>query len=69
MMDGQSVETLAFWFEDLLKAARCVQEDLMRFYEPDKGWPPHIMALMAPADYDTVLANAKRMLAREFPRA
>lgn len=52
-------DSLIFWMEDLLALARELQRDLKRFYDPQKGWPPHIQALEAPTDYDTILEEAK----------
>ena len=60
--EREMLESVVFLMEDLLGAAREIQKDLMRFYVPEKGWPTHIEALMAPTDYDTVLADAKKML-------
>ena len=60
----EQMENLIFWMDDLLKLAREVQRDLMRFYIPEKGWPSHIQALISPTDYDTVLINAKGVLER-----
>jgi len=69
--EREMLETVVFWMEELLVAAREVNKDLMRFYFPDKGWPAHINALIPPTDYDTVLADAKKMLrvAKEMPPA
>lgn len=62
--EREMLESVVFWMEELLGAAREVNKDLMRFYYPDKGWPAHINALIAPTDYDVVLADAKKMLSR-----
>jgi len=57
-----SLESLIFWMEELLALARELQRDLKRFYEPYKGWPPHIEALEGQTDYDTVLEQARAAL-------
>ena len=56
------LESMVFWMEDLLNLAREINRDLMRFYEPIKGWPAHIERLLAPTDHDTALAKAKELL-------
>lgn len=56
------LESMIFWTDDLLTLAREINRDLMQFYEPIKGWPPHIERLLAPTDHDSVLAEAKILL-------
>lgn len=57
------IENLVFWMDELLRLARELQKDLKRFYEPIKGWPPHIEALEGLTDFDTVLESGKQFLA------
>ena len=59
LLKDENIDSLVFWMEDLLRLARELQKDLMRFYHPDKGWPPHISALLGETDYDTVLKQAR----------
>lgn len=59
---SEQLDSLIFWMEDLLRLARGLQNDLKNFYEPIKGWPPHIEALEGHTDYDSVLENGKRFL-------
>jgi len=61
------LESITFWFEELLDLAREINSDLMRFYSPEKGWPPHIQGLIGPTDYDTILSRTKGVLS-EFER-
>lgn len=61
-MNRDEVENLVFWMDELLRLARELQKDLKRFYEPIKGWPPHIEALEGKTDFDTVLESGKRFL-------
>lgn len=56
------IDSLEFWMSDLLKLAHELQKDLKRFYEPLKGWPPHIQKLEGHTDYDSVLDHARRYL-------
>jgi len=55
----ETEDSLIFWMEELLALARELQRDLKRFYDPQKGWPPHIEALEGLTDYDAVLEEAK----------
>ena len=57
------LENLVFWMDELLRLARELQKDLKRFYEPIKGWPPHIEALEGQTDFDAVLESGKQFLA------
>lgn len=56
------IDSLVFWMDELLRLARELQSDLKNYYEPVKGWPPHINALEGDTDYDTVLKNGKVFL-------
>jgi hypothetical protein len=62
-LEGQ-IDSLVFWMDELLKLARELQGDLKRFYEPIKGWPPHIEALEGQTDFDTVLEAGRQFLAK-----
>lgn len=63
----EQLDSLIFWMDDLLRLARELQIDLKRFYEPIKGWPPHIESLEGQTDYDTALENGKQILAKLKP--
>lgn len=58
----EMLNSFAFWMHDLLGLARELQKDLKNFYEPIKGWPPHIEALEGLTDYDSVLEGGKAFL-------
>lgn len=59
---NDTVKDLIFWMDELLRLARELQKDLKRFYEPIKGWPPHIEALEGDTDFDAVLRSSKQFL-------
>lgn len=62
LMMQDKVENLVFWMGELLRLARELQKDLKRFYEPIKGWPPHIEALEGDTDFDAVLKSSNQFL-------
>jgi len=56
------LESVTFWMDDLLKLARVLNEDLMKFYVPKKGeeWPSRY--IMGITNYDRVLKHTREFL-------
>jgi len=59
------LDYVTFWMGELYEVATDLQEDLKRFYEPEKGWPPHIQGIESPNDYEGVMKETKEFLQEE----
>lgn len=49
----------ADWLEELARLTAELRDDLKRFYEPDKGWPPHINKATDLGDYEEVVRGLR----------
>lgn len=62
----RALRELLFWMADqdegLLSLTAELRDDLMRFYEPEKGWPPHIESARNLGDFEQAVSIARAAL-------
>jgi hypothetical protein len=64
----QAGEDALFWREEAQNRIVELRDDLMRFYEPEKGWPPHIATVTDLGDYEEAALQLRAALAHAGPR-
>lgn len=60
--DRDALESAHFWLGELVPLTEELNADLKRFYQPDKGWPPHIAKANDLGDYKQVLSDLRAAL-------